>query len=197
MSTPVDIQKFAIDVAYRLSSLRNFLEASEDLLRFNNSFTDIDIQRHGRVDRLLLPLTTQLVIRRNHDPYVQLGIADLMKNLDSRSQPHNKLPIEPSTSSPLPWRVPSNNIAASMPPPDVFPPKAPEDTGRKKRPFDFLVRRSRPVHRQHPPRPELDVKDSQSGGDTAPSTMRLFTRARRHFGIFCTGNKQLPQHPGR
>ncbi|KAF9221827.1 hypothetical protein BS17DRAFT_784776 [Gyrodon lividus] len=259
MSTPVGIQKFAIDIAYRLSSLRNFLEASEDLLRYNNLLTDADIQRHGRkllammevarttlngvglklhlftscspkyqpyksayfkmlvlmirqhqhqfhpdlrgrVDRLLLPLNTRLVIWRNHDPYAQLGIADIMKDLDSRSNPQRKPPVEPSTSAPVLWRVPPwplNNLAVSMPPPDVFPPKAAEATGKKRRSFlDVFIRRARPVHRQHPQRPELDMKPAQSG-DTTPSTSRPFTRTRRHFGIFCTGNKQSPQHSRR
>ncbi|KIK95196.1 hypothetical protein PAXRUDRAFT_827257 [Paxillus rubicundulus Ve08.2h10] len=248
----VEIQKFAIDIAYRLSSLRNFLEASEDLLEFNNSFTDIDIQRHGRkllaimevarttldrvgvklhlftscspkyqpyksayfkmlvsmirqhkeyfhpelrgrVDRLLLPLTTRLVIRRNYDPYVQLGIADLMKNLDNQS-PLQKKPSVKFPTSATGWRVPpwpSNNIAATMPPPDVFPPRAADDTGKKKRPFLDSAARRRPVHRQHSPRPE----PPQSGGDAAPSMTRPFTHTRRHFGIFCTGKS--PQHPRR
>jgi hypothetical protein len=48
LSPPMSVQKFAIGVAYRLSSLRNFLEASEDLCRYNERLTDIDIQRHGR-----------------------------------------------------------------------------------------------------------------------------------------------------
>lgn len=48
LPTPMSAQKFAIDIAYRLSSLRNFLEASEDLCRYNERLTDADIQRHGR-----------------------------------------------------------------------------------------------------------------------------------------------------
>ncbi|KAF8836231.1 hypothetical protein BDN67DRAFT_1005501 [Paxillus ammoniavirescens] len=252
MSTPVDIQKFAIDIAYRLSSLRNFLEASEDLLEYNELLTSADIQRHGRkllamievarttldrmgvklhlftscspkyqpyksayfkmlvsmirqhrdqfhpelrgrVDRLLLPLTTRLVIRRNYDPYVQLGIADLMKSLDSQAQPQKKPFVELSTSA-AGWRVPpwpSNNIAASMPPPDVFPPRAVEDTGRKKKSLLDSLAHRRPVHRQHPPRPEPTL----DGGDTAPSMTRPFAHTRRHFGIFCTGKSA--QHPRR
>lgn len=72
----------------------------------------------GRVDRLLLPLTTQLVIWRNHDPFAQLGIADLMKNLNNRSQPQRKPQLEQPSSTAVPLRVPPwplNNIAASMP----------------------------------------------------------------------------------
>lgn len=48
LSPPMSVQKFAIGVAYRLSSLRSFLEASEDLCRYNERLTDADIQRHGR-----------------------------------------------------------------------------------------------------------------------------------------------------
>ena len=72
----------------------------------------------GRVDRLLLPLTTQLVIWHNHDPYVQLGIADLMKNINSRSRPQRKPQLAQPSSTVVPLRVPPwslSNIAASMP----------------------------------------------------------------------------------
>ena len=72
----------------------------------------------GRVDRLLLPLTTQLVIGRNHDPYAQLGIADLMKNINGRSRPQRKPQLEQPSGATVPLRVPPwplNNIAASMP----------------------------------------------------------------------------------
>ncbi|KAH0834184.1 hypothetical protein J3R83DRAFT_11496 [Lanmaoa asiatica] len=248
LPTPMSAQKFAIDIAYRLSSLRNFLEASEDLCRYSERLTDADIQHHGRkvarttlnragvklhlftscppkfqpyksayfkilvliirqnqdqfptelqgrVDRLLLPLTTQLVIWRNHDPYAQLGIADLMKNLNSRSRPQRNPQLERPSSIAVPLRVPPwplNNIAASMPPPDAFPPKVTEDKQGKRSSLDLVVRRSRPVHKQHPPRPELETQPSPAEDDesTAP---RPFPRARRHFGIFCTGNKRQSQ----
>lgn len=48
LPTPMSVQKFAIDIAYRLSSLRNFLEASEDLSHYNERLTVPDIQCHGR-----------------------------------------------------------------------------------------------------------------------------------------------------
>lgn len=61
LPTPMSAQKFAIDIAYRLSSLRNFLEASEDLCRYHERLTNADFQRHGRkVHRPLhnyMPLT--------------------------------------------------------------------------------------------------------------------------------------------
>ncbi|KAI9463470.1 hypothetical protein HD554DRAFT_2222602 [Boletus coccyginus] len=257
LSPSMSVQKFAIDVAHRLSSLRNFLEASEDLCRYNERLTDADVQRHGRkllatmevarttlnqagvklhlftscppkyqpyksayfrmlaliirqnqdqfstelqgrVARLLLPLTTQLVIWRNHDPYAQLGIADLMKDINSRSRPQNKPQLEQSTGAAVPLRVPPwplNNIAASMPPPDAFPPKVKEDKRTKKSLLDLAARRSRPVHKQYPARPEPDTQSLPSDDDE-PSAPRLPTRARRHFGIFCTGNKR-PSQPLR
>ncbi|KAG8215396.1 hypothetical protein J3R82DRAFT_8997 [Butyriboletus roseoflavus] len=248
LPTPMPAQKFAIDTAYRLSSLRNFLEASEDLRRYNERLTDADIQRHGRkvarttlnragvklhlftscplkfqpyksayfkmlvliirqnqdqfstelqgrVDRLLLPLTTQLVIWRNHDPYAQLGIADLMKNLNSRSRPQRQPQLEQPSSAAVPLRVPPwslNNIAASMPPPDAFPPKVTEDKRAKRSLLDLVVRRSRPVHKQHPSRPELETLPPRDDDDE-PIAARLLPRTRRHFGIFCTGNKRPSQ----
>ncbi|KAN0080331.1 hypothetical protein V8E55_009897 [Tylopilus felleus] len=254
LSPPTSIQRFAIDIAHRLSSLRNFLEASEDLCRYNERLTDADIQYHGRkllaimevarttlnragvklhlftscppkyqphksayfkilvliirqhqdqfltelqgrVDRLLLPLTTQLVIRRNHDPYAQLGIADLMKNVNTRSRPSRKPQLEQPSSAAVWLRVPPwplNNIAASMPPPDAFPPKVTEDKRGKRSLLDLAVRRSRPVHKQHPARPEPQTQPLPCDDDE-PVALRLSTRARRHFGIFCTGNKRPSQ----
>ncbi|KIJ64273.1 hypothetical protein HYDPIDRAFT_28709 [Hydnomerulius pinastri MD-312] len=258
ISAPVDLQKFAIDVAHRLSSLRNFLDASEELLKCSEILTDADVQRHGRkilamievarttlnraglklhlftsctpkyqplksayfkmlvllvrrhrdefhpdlrgrVDRLLLPLTTRLVIGRNSDPYAQLGMADLMRNIDTDSQP-KKAPLvaEASGCESMPRRLPpwpSNNIAASMPPPDAFPPK-PEKKGKTRSLLDLFMRRARPVHRQHPPRPEIEVKPVVTSSESTPNMSRPFVRTRRHFGIFCTGNK-LPQQQFR
>lgn len=170
------------------------------------------------MDRLLLPLTTQLVIGRNHDPYAQLGIADLMKNINSRSRPQRKPQLEqqqPSCAA-VPLRVPPwplNNIAASMPrmlhfhtlcvchpnrvasAPDAFPPKETEYKRVKRSFLDLVARRSRPVHKLHPPRPEPETPPPPSDDDE-PVTPRLSTRARRHFGIFCTGNRR-PSQPLR
>lgn len=164
------------------------------------------------MDRLLLPLTTQLVIWRNHDPYAQLGIADLMKNLNNRSRSHRKPQLEQPSSTTVPLRVPPwplNNIAASMPrmthlgslrvcnpnravsAPDAFPPKVTEDKRGKKSLLDSVARRSRPVHKQHPPRPEPETQPPLCD-DEEPIT-RLLPRTRRHFGIFCTGNKRSSQ----
>ncbi|KAG9310849.1 hypothetical protein JVU11DRAFT_8704 [Chiua virens] len=245
----MSLQKFAIDIAYRLSSLRNFIEASEDLCRYNERLSDADMPRHGRkllammevarstlnragvklhlftscppkhqpyksayfkmlilivrqnrdqflvdlqgrVERLLLPLSTQLVIWRDCDPYAQLGIADLMKNTNRRSRPQGKTQLELPSSATVPLRVPPwplNNIAASMPPPDAFPPKVAEDKRRKKSLVNLLARRSRPVHKRHPPRSELESQPVPSD-DNEPVTPRVLPRPRRHFGIFCTGN---------
>ncbi|KAF8439800.1 hypothetical protein L210DRAFT_867479 [Boletus edulis BED1] len=258
----MSVQKFAINVAYRLSSLRNFLEASQELCHYSEQLTDADIQCHARkllalmevarttlnragvklhlftscppkyqpyksayfrllvliirqnqdqfptelqgkgrrVDRLLLPLTTQLVIWRSHDPYAQLGIADLMKNINSRSRPQREPPqLEQPGRTAVSLRVPPwplNDIAASMPPPDAFPPKVTEDKRRKRSLLDLVARRSRPVHKQHPPRPELETKPLPDEDDELISP-RLLTRMRRHFGIFCTGNKRPSQQLSR
>jgi len=163
------------------------------IIRQNQDRFPPDLQ--GRVDRLLLPLTTQLVIWRNRDPYAQLGIADLMKNLKNGSRPLRKPQLEPS-SAPIPPRVPPwplHNIAASMPPPDAFPPKVtPEERRGKKCSPDSAARRSRPVHKQHPLPPERDTQPSSDDVDE-PSAPRLLTRTRRHFGIFCTGNNRQSQ----
>ncbi|KAF8554284.1 hypothetical protein OG21DRAFT_1497158 [Imleria badia] len=255
LSPPMSVQKFAIDVAHRLSSLRNFLEASEDLCHYNGRLTDADIQYHGRkllaimevarttlnragvklhlftscppkfqpyksayfkmlvliirqnkdqfptelqgrVTRLLLPLTTQLVIWRNYDPYAQLGIADLMKDISSRSRPQMKPQLEQPGGTAIPLRVPPwplNDIAASMPPPDAFPPKVTQDKRGKRSLLDLVARRPRPVHKRHPPRPEPETQPLSSDDDDEPIAPRLPTRARRHFGIFCTGNKRPSQ----
>ena len=48
LSPRMSTRKLAIDLAYRLSSLQNFLEGSEELCRYNEQLTDADIQRHGR-----------------------------------------------------------------------------------------------------------------------------------------------------
>ena len=166
------------------------------------------------MDRLLLPLSTQLVICRNHDPYAQLGIADLMKNINSRSKPQKKPQLESSNSTADPLRVPpwpSNNIAASMPrmthlcslcvyvqpnrvvlAPDAFPPKVTVDRRKKKLSFDLTARRSRPVHKQYPARREQEIRPPPSDDDE-PAMVRLPTRVLRHFGIFCTGSKRPSQ----
>ncbi|KAH7882686.1 hypothetical protein F5I97DRAFT_1907561 [Phlebopus sp. FC_14] len=253
ISPPVDFQKFAIDVAHRLSSLQYFLDASEDLLRLNNLLTDADVKCHGRkilamteaarmtlnhaglklhlftscspkfqpfksayfkmlvlvcqhrhefqpelqgrVNRLLLPLTTRLVIFRNNDPYAQLGIAESMKSLRMGSELKKAPPQNAGDAHRTCLLSTSNNIAASMPPPDAFPPKPPSKEERDKRffkkkmLFSMAIPRLRPVHRQHPVHPVLDIKSSGTDDESAPSTPRVFARTRRHFGIFCTGKQ--------
>lgn len=249
-SPSLHIQKFALDIAHRLSSLPDFLEASEHLLSHDHLFTNAVIEHHGRkllaiievarmtltraglklhlftscspkqqpfksayfkmlvllrehreffpvdllgrVDRLLLPLSTRLVICHNSDPYAQLGIADSMKKLATTTHlkpPPVQAPGEQHRHT-LSW--PTVNIAASMPPPDAFPPKpSPRDErsrrGSKKRMLLNLGQLPRPVHRQHPPHPPTPDTVPAPGADSAP---RVLTRARRHFGIFCTGKPQ-------
>lgn len=251
---PLNIREFAIDIAHRLSSLRDFLEAAEHLMKHNNLFTDAVVKHHGRkllaivevarmtltqvglklhlftscsakyqpfksayfkmlvllrqhreefpaellerVDRLLLPLTTRLVICHNSDPYAQLGIAESMRNFATaqakRTAPVLQTPTDQHRRTP-PW--PINNIAASMPPPDAFPSKpSPHEEkhcrqSKKKTRLDSG--HSRPVHRQHPSHPPPDP--DPSGGNDATSTPRVFTRTPRHFGIFCTGKPQSQQ----
>lgn len=46
--TRLAFHKFAIDVAYRLSSLRDFLAASERLLQLDDPLSDSVFERHGR-----------------------------------------------------------------------------------------------------------------------------------------------------
>ncbi|KAL4065483.1 hypothetical protein V8B97DRAFT_1163185 [Scleroderma yunnanense] len=149
----------------------------------------------GRVDRLLLPLSTRLVICHNSDPYAQLGIADSMKKL-ATTHPKTvpvQAPGEQRRHTPS-W--PTNNIAASMPPPDAFPQKPlPQDEKSRrcsKKRMLLNLGHLRPVHRQHPPRPTIDSSPT-ANGDSAPNAPRVFTRTRRHFGIFCTGKPQSQQ----
>ena len=47
-SPSLHIQKFALDIAHRLSSLPDFLEASEHLLSHDHLFTNAVIEHHGR-----------------------------------------------------------------------------------------------------------------------------------------------------
>lgn len=149
-----------------------------------------------RVDRLLLPLTTRLVICHNHDPYAQLGIAESMRNLATPQAKHTapalQTPTERHRRTP-PW--PINNIAASMPPPDAFPTKSSphEEKHRRQSKKRSLLNcnHSRPVHRQHPSHPP--PSPDPSGSDATPSTPRAFSRTPRYFGIFCTGKPQFQQ----
>ncbi|KAG6334547.1 hypothetical protein ID866_4544 [Astraeus odoratus] len=254
ISSPLNIQRFAIDIAQRLSSLRDFLEASEQFMKHDDLFTDAVIKQHGRkvgaavfmldvarmtlnraglklhlftscppkyqpfksayfkmlvllrqhreefsldllgrVDRLILPLTTRLVICHNSDPYAQLGIAESMKKLATTSQPKQP-PLEtPGGQHKCVPSWPTNNLAASMPPPDAFPPKPSlrEERSRQhsRKRLHLGSGQSRPVHRQHPQRPAPD-SPSGDGGDSTAIPPRVLTRARRHFGIFCTGKSQ-------
>ncbi|KAI6115003.1 hypothetical protein EV401DRAFT_1865675 [Pisolithus croceorrhizus] len=48
MLPPPNIRNLAIDIAHRLSSLRDFLEAAEHLMNRNDLFTDAVINHHGR-----------------------------------------------------------------------------------------------------------------------------------------------------
>lgn len=158
---------------------------------------EFPVELLDRVDRLLLPLTTRLSIFHNSDPYAQLGIAESMRNFPTPqakyTAPALQTPTEQYRRMP-PW--PTNNISASMPPPDAFPPKPSphEEKHRRQSKKRALLSsgRSRPVHRQHPSHPP--PSPDPSGNSAAPSTPRIFARTPRHFGIFCTGKPQ-PQQP--
>ncbi|KAH7927184.1 hypothetical protein BV22DRAFT_1111228 [Leucogyrophana mollusca] len=255
-SPTIDLQKISVDIARRLSSLRCFLSAVEDLLNCN-TLTSAEFRRHGRkiialaeiaratltraglklhlftscspsflpfksayfklllvlrchrndfvpelrarTGRLILPLSTRLVIRCKNDPYTQLGIDESLISASAEAvRPSGKCPAGPSGSvtSSTPARQ-FNPSTLVMPPPDAFPTKSQqrEDRGRpnhrRKSLYSITLTRSRPVHRQHPVRDQQPVPEQRDGG--ANSTLvRSFSRtSRRHFGIFCTG-KQLP-----
>jgi len=73
------IQKFALDIAHRLSSFPDFLEASEHLLSHNHLFTHAVIEHHGRKVgfRFIMPLmqfsqTKTLATRHNRGNYLFL-----------------------------------------------------------------------------------------------------------------------------
>ncbi|KAL4065482.1 hypothetical protein V8B97DRAFT_1162371 [Scleroderma yunnanense] len=71
-SPQLDIQKFALDIAHRLSSFSDFLEASEHLLKHNYLLTDTVIKHHGRkvgiyLAILLLQFSQPKTIAARHD----------------------------------------------------------------------------------------------------------------------------------
>ncbi|KAI6143438.1 hypothetical protein BKA82DRAFT_4185990 [Pisolithus tinctorius] len=207
---PLNIREFAIDIAHRLSSLRDFLEAAEHLMKHNNLFTDAVVKHHGRkVARMTLtqvglklhlftscsakyqPFKSayfkMLVLLRQHReefPAELLERVDrLLLPLTTRLAKRTAPVLQTPTDQHRrtpPW--PINNIAASMPQ---------KHCRQSKKKTRLNSGHSRPVHRQHPSHPPPDP--DPSGGDDASSTPRVFTRTPRHFGIFCTGKPQSQQ----
>ncbi|KAH7911260.1 hypothetical protein BJ138DRAFT_944968 [Hygrophoropsis aurantiaca] len=194
--------------------LHLFTSCSSSLLPFKSVYFKLllVLQRHrhefspelrARVGRLILPLSTQLVIQCRNDPFTQLGIERSLITISAETPPVSSqsptaplLSLQSSSAASRQFNAP----ALIMPPPDAFPaPSAPrEDRGRsnhrKKSIYSIAATKSRPLHRQYPAR---DFQASDPSGTSGNNPGRIFSRtSRRIFGIFCTG-KQSPQAGNR
>ncbi|EGO02998.1 hypothetical protein SERLA73DRAFT_70471 [Serpula lacrymans var. lacrymans S7.3] len=165
------------------------------LLRFKRNNFTADLQ--GRLKRLLLPLSTRLVIRCKIDPYSQLGLDEsLIKAGSCPSQRQWTLPGSSGTTSTARKHEVPDKV---MLPPDAFPVDSEQGDSRNRTSTKFLygtsTARSRPVHRQHPNR---ETKLWDSGTENSPPAVRSGPfPGRRNFGIFCGGRKTGFQSRGQ
>lgn len=156
------------------------------------------LELDDRINRLLLPLCTHLVIRCGGvDTRAQLGIEELLITPNAQA-------IRKRTCLPAASLTPKPNAAEVMSPPDAFPKKRVRVNRLgefyKQQPTRESHERKHLVPKQYPagdlddncennlvPKgyPATDVKPGDNEGPSRPR--RVFTRTNaQNFGIFCT-----------
>lgn len=163
------------------------------------------LELDDRINRLLLPLYTRLVICYGGvDTRAQLGINELLVAPNApAARKRTYLPTTTVSS------VPEPNAAEIMPPPDAFAKKRArinllgefikQQSTRESHTQKHLVPKQYPAGDQgdygaNPLVPkEYPATDIKPGNNEGPSRPRgVFTRTNaRYFGIFCTGKQQV------